>query len=183
MLGRKYGVFETIISSKEDTESTKKVKNHFLESFKGIKATVSVEEDKESTSKLGESIVKKLSSLKIAMELKNVGSQIMATFKNVIPGFATGGFPEDGLFFANHNELVGRFGNGRTAVANNEQITQGIAQAVAPAVYDAVVSAMQDTQRGNSDVVVNIDGKQVFKAVQRQANDYTAQTGLSPFNI
>lgn len=175
--------FVSTITAKDDEETTRKVKNYFLESFKGIKATVSVEEDKESTSKLGESIVKKLSSLKIAMELKSVGSQIMATFKNIIPGFATGGFPEDGLFMANHNELVGRFGNGRTAVANNEQITQGIAQAVAPAVYDAVVSAMQNTQRGNSDVVVNIDGKQVFKAVQRQANDYTAQTGLSPFNI
>lgn len=47
-----------------------------------------------------------------------------------LPRFATGGFPEDGLFMANHGELVGQFSNGKTAVANNEQITEGIAIAV-----------------------------------------------------
>ena len=47
--------------------------------------------------------------------------------------FQDGGFPEDGLFFANHNELVGQFSNGRTAVANNEQIVEGIAGGVASA--------------------------------------------------
>lgn len=31
---------------------------------------------------------------------------------------------------ANHGELVGQFANGKTAVANNEQITDGIATAV-----------------------------------------------------
>jgi hypothetical protein len=50
------------------------------------------------------------------------------------PKYANGGFPEDGLFMANHNELVGGFSNGKTAVANNEQITEGIANAVYPAV-------------------------------------------------
>ena len=34
-----------------------------------------------------------------------------------ISTFATGGFPEDGLFMANHGELVGKFSNGKTAVA------------------------------------------------------------------
>ena len=47
-----------------------------------------------------------------------------------LPTFATGGFPEDGLFMANHGELVGKFSNGRTAVANNEMITKGIEEAV-----------------------------------------------------
>lgn len=47
-----------------------------------------------------------------------------------IPGYSTGGFPEDGLFFANHNELVGQFNNGKTAVANNEQIIEGIKRGV-----------------------------------------------------
>ena len=46
-----------------------------------------------------------------------------------IPRFAAGGFPEDGLFFANHSELVGKFSNGKTAVANNEQIIAGIEEA------------------------------------------------------
>ena len=39
---------------------------------------------------------------------------------DLIPAYEVGGFPEDGLFFANHNELVGRFDNGRTVVANNQ---------------------------------------------------------------
>lgn len=47
-----------------------------------------------------------------------------------VPQFANGGFPEDGLFMANHNELIGQFSNGRSVVANNEQITAGIAIAV-----------------------------------------------------
>ena len=46
--------------------------------------------------------------------------------KVTIPRFASGGFPEDGLFFANSTELVGRFANGKTAIANNEQIVDGI---------------------------------------------------------
>lgn len=47
-----------------------------------------------------------------------------------IPRFQTGGFPEDGLFMANHNELVGKFSNGKTAVANNDQIVEGITYGV-----------------------------------------------------
>ena len=46
-----------------------------------------------------------------------------------VPAYATGGFPEDGLFMANHNEFIGSFG-GRTAVANNEMIVEGIAEGV-----------------------------------------------------
>lgn len=46
-----------------------------------------------------------------------------------IPAFATGGFPEDGLFMANHDKLVSKFSNEKNAVANNQQITEGIRQA------------------------------------------------------
>lgn len=66
--------------------------------------------------------------------------------------FANGGFPEDGLFFANHNELVGGFSNGKTAVANNEQITTGIKNAV----YEAMMSVMASSDGfGRGDVIVN----------------------------
>ena len=50
-----------------------------------------------------------------------------------IQTYQEGGFPEDGLFYANHNELVGQFSNGKTAVANNEQIVEGIRGGVASA--------------------------------------------------
>lgn len=61
-----------------------------------------------------------------------------------IPRFEVGGFPEDGLFFANHNELVGRFTNGRTAVANNEQIVEGIKYGVREAVTEALAPYLAD---------------------------------------
>ena len=51
--------------------------------------------------------------------------------------FAGGGFPEDGLFFANSGEMVGKFSNGKTVVANNAEITAGIAQAVYGAITEA----------------------------------------------
>ena len=63
-----------------------------------------------------------------------------------IPRFATGGFPEDGLFMANHNELVGQFSNGRTAVVNNDQITSGIASAVEKGNKDLITVMMQQNE-------------------------------------
>lgn len=78
-----------------------------------------------------------------------------------VDSYATGGFPEDGFFYANHNELVGGFDNGRTAVANNEQITQGI--------YEAVRDAMRDSGGGN--ITIEMDGYEVAKVVsKKQAN-------------
>ena len=62
--------------------------------------------------------------------LDSEGNVSRSAFQIRIPrAYATGGFPEDGLFFANHNELVGKFSNGKTAVANNKQITDGFKQA------------------------------------------------------
>lgn len=78
------------------------------------------------------------------------------------PAYATGGFPEDGLFFANSGEMVGQFSNGKTAVANNSQITEGIAMAVEPAVYRAVKSAMATGNSG--DIVLKLDGKELARA-------------------
>ena len=66
--------------------------------------------------------------------------------------YATGGFPEDGLFFANHSELVGQFSNGKTAVANNEQIVEGIKAGV----YDAVKAAMGGSSRDDNGQPINV---------------------------
>ena len=51
------------------------------------------------------------------------------SISDLIPKYSVGGFPEDGLFMANHNELVGQFSDGRTAVANNLDIQKGIENA------------------------------------------------------
>lgn len=98
-----------------------------------------------------------------------------------IPKFQTGGFPEDGLFFANHNELVGKFSNGRTAVANNEQITQGIEQAS----YRGMARALAEYQGngGTVNVVLQGDADNLFRVVQSKADNYTMQTGRPAFII
>lgn len=83
-----------------------------------------------------------------------------------LQGFASGGFPEEGqLFFANENgaEMVGSMG-GRTAVANNQEITEGIRQAV----YDAMTAS---NANGNNDVSVRVylDSREI-KAGQQRLN-------------
>ena len=91
-------------------------------------------------------------------------------------GFATGGFPEDGLFMANHGELVGKFSNGRTAVANNEQIVAGISAGV----FDAVVAAFSQTGgNGDNDRPVNIylDGKLIAQSTTRYQTQHARAMG------
>lgn len=100
-----------------------------------------------------------------------------------VPQYSVGGFPEDGLFYANHDELVGKFNNGRTAVANNEQITQGIADAVYPAVYNAVSAAMKNNA-GDSNVTFQVEGDPngLFKVVRKEADVYFRRTGNPAFS-
>lgn len=69
-----------------------------------------------------------------------------------IPTFQTGGFPEDGFFFANHSELVGQFSNGKTAVANNEQIVAGIKEGVKEAVSEILAPYLADIAESNREV-------------------------------
>lgn len=101
-------------------------------------------------------------------------------FKINLPKFsyATGGFPEDGFFFANHSELVGQFSNGKTAVANNAQIVEGIQSGV----YNAVMSAMSQ-QSGGSSYISNeiiLDGevvaRSITKAQEKMNRRYSPQT-------
>ena len=87
--------------------------------------------------------------------------------------FAQGGFPEDGFFFANHNELVGQFSNGKTAVANNEQITEGIYRAVRQALTEGV-----NTSEVNRDIIVQIDGREIGRASEK----YQRQLGAKIFS-
>jgi phage-related protein len=79
-----------------------------------------------------------------------------------------GGFLEDGLFTMNHGEIAGKFNNGKSVVANNEQIVEGIAAGV----YQAVVAAMNATSgRGEQSVNVYLDGKQIATAVEKRQSE------------
>lgn len=89
--------------------------------------------------------------------------------------YATGGMPEDGLFMANHGELVGQFSNGNTAVANNEQIIAGIERGV----YNAMTSALAGQNNGNRELRVYLDGKQITNAVTKNQISMSRATGVA----
>lgn len=113
-------------------------------------------------------------SMPIQVDFWSAGGLIGGGMYN-IPQFASGGaVPEDGLFMMNHNELIGQFSNGRTAVANNEQIIAGIEAGV----YRAMSSAMSG-QGGNRDIRVYLDGKEIGAASRRYERNISRATGVA----
>lgn len=95
-----------------------------------------------------------------------------------LPKYAVGGFPEDGLFYANHNELVGQFSNGKTAVANNEQITEGIANAVYRAFVEANINSGANNQRPI--IKVYVGNKELGDIAIEEINNRTVSNGKNP---
>ena len=107
---------------------------------------------------------------------KGIGTFSMSDF----PKYSTGGFPEDGLFLANHDEMIGQF-SGRNAVINNEQIVNGISDGV----YRAMMQAQSDNSRMTnilSDILaaikegksLRIDGRELVSAYdsRKKRNGY-----------
>ena len=99
---------------------------------------------------------------------KKFGFNIKTIGTISIPRLADGGFPSIGqLFIAREAgaEMVGSIG-GRTAVANNDQIVEGI--------YQGVLAAMKASEGGNNgsfDVKVYLDGKQITAAVEKRQRE------------
>lgn len=92
---------------------------------------------------------------------------------DLIPAYEVGGFPEDGLFFANHNELVGQFDNGRTVVANNTNIQSGIKEGVKEAVAEILAPYLQQIadntrETADKDFTVDVDGRSLVSAYDRR---------------
>lgn len=86
------------------------------------------------------------------------------------------------MFMANHGELVGKFSNGRTAVANNEMIIAGIEEAAyrgfaranaennrQEALLEELISAVRE---GKS---IQIDGRELVSAYdeRKSRNGYS----------
>lgn len=94
--------------------------------------------------------------------------------------FARGGFPDSGQMFIAREagpELVGRIGR-RTAVANNDQIVQGIASAVRSAMSGVNGPSAGGTTRITVQNVLN--GKAIGESVIEYHNGKVKQTGHSP---
>lgn len=88
---------------------------------------------------------------------------------DLIPQYSAGGFPEDGLFLANHQEILGRFSNGKTAVANNYQIEKGVEEATYRGYMRAYSESRETTileeirdaiREGKS---IQIDGREIVR--------------------
>ena len=78
-----------------------------------------------------------------------------------IPTFAEGGFPKVGEFFMAREdgpEMVGKIGN-RTAVANNDQITTSITNALITALSGMNLGG------GKGTTIVNIGGRKVYEGM------------------
>ena len=102
-------------------------------------------------------------------------------FKNYfnISKRANGGFVSSGEMFIAREagpELVGSIG-GRTAVANNDQIVD----ALSIGVYNAVVDAMSRSGGNKQPTIVQINGREVFRAVQDESTAYSIRTGQPAF--
>ena len=92
-------------------------------------------------------------------------TKIARAFGYSVGKFADGGFPATGdLFFANESgpELVGTMGS-HTAVANNDQIIEGIRQGV----YEAVSAAMSNNGGNNTQFKLYLDSKEIKYGLER----------------
>lgn len=99
--------------------------------------------------------------------------------------YAKGGFPLKGqMFIANEAgpEMVGTM-DGKTAVANNNQITTGIATAVFPAVYNAMIQAMSRFGKGSNEFKIYIGDRELSDIVIEEIQRQTKMTGTNPVMI
>ena len=104
-------------------------------------------------------------------------SQVSEVKLGRIPSFGDGGFPANGQMFIAQEagpELVGSIGN-RTAVANNDQIVDSVAQGV----YRAVVQANSQSN-GNQVVEAKVNDKVLFEVIVSRNRQETMRTGYSP---
>lgn len=110
----------------------------------------------------------------------------------VIPTFAQGGFPEDGWFRASQGEMLGKFDNGQSVVANNNQITDGISAAVQRG-NQQMIGYMQEEiveLRKQNEFLMQIAGKsfgitkeQIGENARSWAMEYTIRTGNEAYSF
>lgn len=111
--------------------------------------------------------------LKLKVETDNYGNV-------TVSGYATGGFPQSGEFFVAREsgpEMVGRIGN-RTAVANNDQITT--------AITNAIINGLSGINFGNQQpnrTVINIAGRKVYEGMGDYVDSENDRYGTNYVNV
>ena len=139
----------------------------------------------------------KLPHLKVEWDVEGVAAKALQKlglkgFPNFsVSYYAQGGFPEDGWFRANHGEIMGKFDNGQSVVANNRQITEGIAIAVNKGNQENNMLMRQEIsllQRQNELLVgilekeTGISSNDIFNSVRKSAREYSNRTGNPAFD-
>lgn len=148
------------------------------------KTQISVDKPTDKNIKEVNDTLDKLPSKKTTKVFAEADKKSFTLFGIKFPFFAEGGFPETGELFVAREagpELVGRI-NGKTAVANNDQIVSGISSGV----YNAVKNAMQGNGgSGNMNIHATfvMDGEVVGKQVIKYHNDVVKRTGTTPLMI
>ena len=126
-----------------------------------------------------------LPHVSVSWNKHNVGPVSFSTPSFGLSWYAKGGFPENGeMFMARESgpELVGRMGS-KNAVANNNQIIEGIRAGV----YDAVVNALESrSQSKDREAEIHIylegDADKLFKIVRKKGQQYQKSTGKPVFS-
>lgn len=144
---------------------------------------VNVDEPTEQNMKDVDETLKKVPDKKTTKVYAEADKKSFTLFGIKFPFFAEGGFPDTGELFVAREagpELVGRI-NGKTAVANNDQIVTGISAGV----FNAVRSAMQGQGKGNMNIHATfvMDGEVVGKQVIKYHNGVVRRTGTTPLMI
>lgn len=112
--------------------------------------------------------------------LKELFTPSSATLGSGAFAKASGGFVNSGEMFIAREagpEMVGTIGN-HTAVANNDQIVEGISSGV----YSAVVAAMKSTSgESNAHYTIMLDSRVVYESVVQADKQTVKRTGQSAF--
>lgn len=173
----------TAVNGKPTTSGSavKSINDALQKNFTGksVQYNIKTQTD-EGLKKLGENAANKIfmgmSQKEIKFNVKQASDplkQAMSGTFSFMPTYATGGFPEDGWFRANQGEIMGKFDNGKSVVANNEQITAGIASGVRQAVDDALTPYLSQIARNtretaDKDTSINIDGRTLVSETDRR---------------
>lgn len=127
----------------------------------------------EIIEKIGEAM-SKVSELSSSISGLNNMEVSISGARAGVRGFTGGGMPEMGeLFVARENgpEFVGSFGS-RTAVANNDQIVQGITNGVYAANME-IVSVLNEVRNLLSDIKekdmsISLDGRELISGIDER---------------
>ena len=132
-----------------------------------------------STKKVKESINSVIDTVNNSSLKKTLNSLLGIDFN--IPKIqfkANGGFPEDGWFRASKGELMGRFDDGTSIVANNRQVVAGVREMLKDGIMDALVMANNaGGSKGTTQVTIVAEDNDLLNGIKFKEKQRDRQFG------